>query len=187
MPESKKSPSRNFENNRSVSAARAVIQQNEGLLFVHAEGGQPRINIYFPSVAEGLVPTRHDAAPKRASKAATILLVEDDSSLRQFSKTVLARLGHHVVEAVDGEEALNILEQNPDLRPDLLIADMVMPRLGGLELAKVFSKKQPHATILLVSGYPEQQGISASSGYAFLKKPFAVGELITRVGSLLAN
>ena len=71
--------------------------------------------------------------------------------------------------------------------PDLLIADMVMPRMGGLELAKVFSKKQPQATILLVSGYPEQQGIAAYSGYAFLKKPFAVGELITRVGSLLAN
>ena len=82
---------------------------------------------------------------------------------------------------------MNILEQNPDLMPDLLIADMVMPRLGGLELAKVFSKKHPQATILLVSGYPEQQGIAAYSGYAFLKKPFAVGELITHVGSLLAN
>lgn len=186
-PGSTKSPARNLEKNRSVSAARAVIEQNEGLLFVHTEGGKARINIYFPSVTEGTAPTPHDATPKRASKAATILLVEDDSSLRQFTKTVLARLGHHVLEAVDGEEALNILEQNPDLLPDLLIADMVMPRLGGLELAKVFSKKQPHASILLVSGYPEQQGIAAYSGYALLKKPFAVGELITRVGSLLAN
>ena len=101
--------------------------------------------------------------------------------------TLGSGLGHHVVEAVDGEEALKLLEQNPDLMPDLLIADMVMPRMGGLELAKVFSKKQPQATILLVSGYPEQQGIAASSGYAFLKKPFAVGELITRVGSLLEH
>jgi DNA-binding response OmpR family regulator len=62
-----------------------------------------------------------------------------------------------------------------------------MPRLGGLELAKVISKKRPNASILLVSGFPDQQGIASQSGYAFLKKPFAVGELITRVGSLLTD
>ena len=80
-----------------------------------------------------------------------------------------------------------MIQENPDLMPDLLITDMVMPRLGGLELAKMISKKRPHASILLVSGYPEQQSIAADSGYAFLKKPFAVGELITRVGSLLVR
>ena len=187
IPGSTKSPIRNLEKNRSVSAARTVIEQNEGLLFVQTGPGQAHIDIYFPSIAEGIAPTPHDAMPKRASKAARILLVEDDSSLRQFTKTVLARLGHHVYEAVDGEEALKLLEQDSNLMPDLLIADMVMPRLGGLELAKVISKKRPNASILLVSGFPDQQGIASQSGYAFLKKPFAVGELITRVGSLLTD
>jgi two-component system cell cycle sensor histidine kinase/response regulator CckA len=187
IPGSTKSPIRNLEKNRSVSAARTVIEQNEGLLFVQTGQGQAHINIYFPSIAEGIAPNRHDAMPKRASKAAKILLVEDDSSLRQFTKTVLARLGHHVYEAVDGEEALKLTEQDNDLMPDLLIADMVMPRMGGLELAKVISKKRPDTSILLVSGFPEQQTIASQSGYAFLKKPFAVGELITRVGSLLTD
>ena len=186
-PGSIKSPTRNLEKNRSVLAARAVVEQNEGLLFVDTAGGQPRINIYFPSVDEVIVPILHGAKPLRSTKSAIVLLVEDDSSLRQFTKTVLARLGHHVHEAVDGEEASNMIQENPDLMPDLLITDMVMPRLGGLELAKMISKMRPHASILLVSGYPEQQSIAADSGYAFLKKPFAVGELITRVGSLLVR
>ena len=187
VPSSEKSPSKNMEENRSVLAARSVIEQNDGLLFVKTVQGNPTINIYFPSAAGDVVADKHEAAPKRASKAAAILLVEDDSSLRQFTKTVLSRLGHHVLEANDGEEALEILENNPNFSPELLITDMVMPRLGGVELARTFSKKIRGAEVLLVSGYPEQQAIAHKEGHAFLKKPFAVGELISRVGTLLAD
>ncbi|MFM8983135.1 MAG: response regulator transcription factor, partial [Spartobacteria bacterium] len=69
----------------------------------------------------------------------------------------------------------------------LLVADMVMPRLGGLELANIVSKKLPGAAVLLVSGYPDQQMIAQRSGHSFLKKPFAVGELISRTGTLLSD
>lgn len=178
---------RNLEKNRSVSAARSVIEQNEGLLFVHYAQGRARINIYFPSAAEAIAAVPPEALPRKAAKAASILLVEDDSSLRQFTKTVLARLGHQVLEAADGEEALEILEKDSTFSPDLVITDIVMPRIGGLELARVVSKKRPDAAVLLVSGYPEQQVIAQQSGYALLKKPFAVGELISRVGALVGN
>ena len=178
---------RNLEKNRSVFAARSVIEQNEGLLFVHHAQGRARINIYFPSATEAIAATPPEAAPRRAAKAASILLVEDDSSLRQFTKTVLARLGHHVLEAADGEEALALLEKDASFTPDLLITDMVMPRLGGLELARAVSKKLPDTAVLLVSGYSEQQMAAQQSGHALLKKPFAVGELISRVGALLSN
>jgi two-component system cell cycle sensor histidine kinase/response regulator CckA len=187
VPSPEKSQPRNLEKNRSVSAARSVIEQNDGLLFVHTGKGGARINIYFPSVPDvGVLPPR-EAAPKKTSKTASVLLVEDDSSLRQFTKTVLSRLGHQVLEATDGEEALEILQKNLKFAPDLVISDMVMPRLGGIELAKAISKKMPSTAVLLMSGYPEQQTIAASSGHAFLKKPFAVGELISRVGTLLAD
>lgn len=187
-PESEKSQPRNLDKNRSVAAARAVIEQNEGLLFVHLERqGQAGIQIYFPSTAEGTAAKTPEYAPIRTSQAAAILLVEDDSAMRQFTKTVLSRLGHHVEEAANGEEALELFARNPDFAPDLLIADMVMPRLGGLDLANTLSKKLPDASVLLVSGYSEQQAIAQQSGHAFLKKPFAVGELISRVGTLLAD
>jgi len=178
---------RHLEKNRSVFAARSVIEQNEGLLFVHYAQGRARINIYFPSATEAVAARPLEAAPKHPAKAASILLVEDDSSLRQFTRTVLSRLGHNVLEAADGEEALAILQNDPSFSPDLLVTDMVMPRMGGLELSKLFSKKRPGAAVLLVSGYPEQQVAAQHSGHPLLKKPFAVGELITRVGSLIGN
>jgi len=188
LPKSEKFPSRNLDKNRSIAAARAVIEQNEALLFVHsARQGPARINIYFPSAAQTQVSRTPEAALRRTGKAANILLVEDDSSIRQFTKTVLARLGHSIREAADGEEALELLARNPDYSPELLITDMVMPRLGGLELANAFSKKLPGTAVLLVSGYPDQQAIAQKAGHTFLKKPFAVGELITRVGTLLPD
>ena len=188
LPQSDKFQPRNLDKNRSVVTARSVIEQNEGLLFINAGKQAPtRINIYFPSAVETTLPEAPEATPRRTDKAAEILLVEDDSSMRQFAKTVLARLGHKIHEASNGEEALELLEKNRDFAPDLLIADMVMPRLGGLELANVVSKKLPGAAVLLVSGYPDQQMIAQRSRHSFLKKPFAVGELISRVGTLLAD
>ena len=178
---------RNLEVNRSVSTARSVIEQNEGLLFVNYVQDHARIHIYFPSATEAIAAVPPESVPRKATKSASILLVEDDSSLRQFTKTVLCRLGHQVLEAADGEEALAILEKDASVVPDLLIADMVMPRMGGLELAKVVSKKRPDAAVLLISGYPEQQLIAHKSGHNLLKKPFAVGELISRVGALIEN
>ena len=188
LPQSEKFQPRNLDKNRSVVTARSVIEQNEGLLFINAaKQASTRINIYFPSAVETTLPEAPEATPRRTNKAAEILLVEDDSSMRQFAKTVLARLGHKIHEASNGEEALALLEKNRDFAPDLLIADMVMPRLGGLELANVVSKKLPGAAVLLVSGYPDQQMIAQRSRHSFLKKPFAVGELISRVGTLLAD
>jgi two-component system cell cycle sensor histidine kinase/response regulator CckA len=179
---------RNLDKSRSIAAARTVIEQNEGLLFVHCAHHPPaRINIYFPSASETTTPKIHEAKPIRGSKAAEILLVEDDSSMRQFAKTVLARLGHKIHEASNGEEALALFERDRTFAPDLLIADMVMPRLGGLELAYIISKKLPRAAVLLASGYPDQQAIAQKSGHSFLKKPFAVGELISRTGTLLSD
>jgi DNA-binding NtrC family response regulator len=71
--------------------------------------------------------------------------------------------------------------------PDLVITDIVMPRLGGIELAKRISKMHPEIPILLATGYPDQQAVAESTAPQFelLRKPFAIGELISKVGSLL--
>lgn len=180
--------SKTLDKNRSLSTAKSILEQNEAHL---ASGHSPhhplRIDIRFPVASESSSQALHGVTPRRASKAAEILLVEDDSAMRQFTKAVLSRVGHHVVEAVDGEDALALFENNRDYAPDLLLADMVLPRVGGLELAGVLSKKLPGTAVLLVSGYPDQQTIALQRGHAFLKKPFAVGELISRVGSLLGD
>jgi CheY-like chemotaxis protein len=122
-----------------------------------------------------------------SASPATILLVEDDSAIRNFARTVLQRLGHKIVEADDGETALSLFERDANFAPDLVLTDMVMPRLGGLQLARKIERKYPNTAFLLTSGYPDQQEIAKEhdADFAFLKKPFSVGDLISKVGSLL--
>jgi two-component system cell cycle sensor histidine kinase/response regulator CckA len=186
-PEIPKGGAKSLEKNRSVSTAQNVINQNEGMIVVEsAARGNIELKIYLPS-AQDVPVTATTPTPAKASQAASILLVEDDTAMRQFAKTVLSRLGHRVAEAADGESALVFFEKDKTFAPDLLIADMVMPRMGGMELAETITKKHPSTSVLLISGYPEQQILAQRSEvpFAFLKKPFAIGELISKVGSLL--
>jgi two-component system, cell cycle sensor histidine kinase and response regulator CckA len=188
LPAPGKRHAKTLEKNRSLTTAKSILEQNEGHLATGLSSkGTLAIDIRFPGVMAEKTDDTASVTPKRTSKAAEILLVEDDSAMRQFTKAVLSRLGHHVVEAADGEAALRLFDIDRSYEPDLLVADMVMPRLGGLELAGMVSKKLPETAVLLISGYPDQQPIAQANGYAFLKKPFAVGELITRVGSLLGD
>lgn len=180
--------SKTLEKNRSLSTAKSILEQNDGHLVTgSSRRGVLEIDIRFPGAGEAPGLEAAPSKPKRTSKAAEVLLVEDDSSMRQFAKAVLSRLGHHVVEAADGEAALRMFEENPDYSPDLLVADMVMPRMGGIELVQKLSRTLPDTAVLLISGFPDQQPIAHKAGHAFLKKPFAIGELITRVGSLLGD
>lgn len=187
-PESGRAASKAFEKKRGVSAAADTIEKNDGVLAIlPAEEGKITIDLYLPSSAESEKPKLKKPAPSTVSKSAKILLVEDDTAMRQFAKIVLSRLGHEVIEAADGEFALELLTGEKPLRPDLIITDIVMPRLGGIELAKKVSKLLPETPVLLATGYPEQEAVANSTAPQFelLRKPFAVGDLISKVGSLL--
>lgn len=107
--------------------------------------------------------------------------------MRQFAKTVLRRLGHRVLDATDGVHALEILEADGGHGPDLLVTDVVMPRMGGAELAKKLRQARPGLAVLFLSGYPDQRMVLGQfdGDAAFLKKPFEIGELISEVGNLL--
>jgi CheY-like chemotaxis protein len=171
----------------SIKTAQSIIEQNEARLIVsQSHDKEICFDIYFQSAQQA------PAAPafktiESGAKNATILLVEDDTAMRRFIRTVLKRLGHIVISAPDGEEALNLLKKSFPLQPALLVSDMVMPRLGGLDLARKLSEQYPEMLILLMSGYPEQQTIATDSGleFSFLRKPFATGELISKVSCLL--
>ncbi|MFM8365711.1 MAG: response regulator [Verrucomicrobiota bacterium] len=179
---------KSLDKNRSLATAKSILEQNGGqIAFGHAKNGSLVIDLRFSSAAESSAHPASPSSPKRTSKSAEILLVEDDSSMRQFTKAVLSRLGHHVVEAGDGEAAMQHFKKNPSYAPDLLVTDMVMPRLGGIDLARKISSHLPDTPILLISGFPDQQSVANEAGFAFLKKPFAIGELISQIGSMLED
>jgi len=173
--------------NTGCGTALSVIEQNEGRLFMRQiQSGDSRIDIYFPAYQESPAPGAPHSTKKQQKKS-VVLLVEDDTAMRRFARTVLQRIGHTVLSASNGEEALKVLDEHPKVKPDLLLSDMVMPRMGGLVLAQKLTKKFPNMAILLVSGDPDQQPLAQQSqlDFSFLRKPFATGDLISKVGSLL--
>jgi two-component system cell cycle sensor histidine kinase/response regulator CckA len=118
-----------------------------------------------------------------------ILLVEDDRKVRQLIGEMLRRRGYQVVEAGSGHEAVSLVEQDP-LALDLLVADVVMPRMSGRELAGIVSSLRPGIKVLYISGYPDDQlrqhGVSPLEAN-LLQKPFTQEELIRKVEELLRD
>lgn len=118
-----------------------------------------------------------------------ILLVEDDSKVRQLIGAMLRRRGYQVLEARSGSEAVNLAEQDP-LAIDLLVTDVVMPKMSGPELAGILRALRPGIKVLYISGYLEDQlrehGISHLQTN-FLPKPFTQEELIHKLDELLHN
>ncbi len=119
----------------------------------------------------------------------TILAVDDESMVRQLMVAALRKQGYDVIEASNGTEALRIIEEQGD-RIDLMVSDVVMPRIGGQELARRLHESKPNAAVLLVTGCSEQMvtGTSASSdAHPLLHKPFRSSDFVDRVNSLLEN
>jgi two-component system, cell cycle sensor histidine kinase and response regulator CckA len=128
---------------------------------------------------------QHDAT--MALECKTILLVEDEAGVRSLARLVLQRCGYKVIEGRDGLEALQVAQQYPE-QIDLLLTDVMMPHMGGLELAKQLTSVKPDLKVLYVSGYTDEvvvrQG-SSGAKVAFLQKPFNTSALSAKVRELL--
>jgi two-component system cell cycle sensor histidine kinase/response regulator CckA len=112
-----------------------------------------------------------------------ILLVEDEDSVRHFTERVLAGHGFRILSARGGNEALALAEAEAAI--DLVLTDVVMPRMRGPELAARVRQRHPDARILLMSGYPDDTGLAAGEGWAFLQKPYRADQLLEKVEELL--
>lgn len=115
----------------------------------------------------------------------TILLVDDEQSVRSIVMKILQRANYRVLEAESGEAALKISDSHPE-KIDLLISDMYMPGLRGPEVAKALAPKRPGLRILFMSGYADQDSRSGvPPGANFLNKPFSGKELAAKVEEVL--
>jgi len=112
----------------------------------------------------------------------TILLVEDEPAVRQLFATALARAGYRVLEARNGQEALNVFDQHGE-SIDLLLTDMRMPYMGGAELAQHLRARRRTLKLLCVSGYPNVRDSALTSD--FLSKPFSRDDLLAKVREVL--
>ena len=114
-----------------------------------------------------------------------LLVVEDEDALREAIATHLRKHGYQILAAANGIEALDILDRNPGIA--ILISDLIMPRMGGLELARLAVKKIPSLDCIFMSGYADEA--SGDQGYAgnslnHLQKPFGMDVLLSRIADL---
>lgn len=117
-----------------------------------------------------------------------VLLVDDEPEIRKFVGRLLRRTGYTVVEAEDGIAALEAVAAAGDHRFDVLVTDVVMPRLGGIALAERLREQQPGIALVILSGYQGDQSPSSllrTSRATFLGKPFNITELVAAVRSVL--
>ena len=165
-----------------------IVKQSHGFIWVYSEPDKGSIfKIYLPRVDvaadsdESLQPVQ---VPSTAGTE-TILLVEDEAALRNVCRVYLESKGYTVLEAGNAKEAMKIC-QSHDRPIHVLITDIVMPGLGGLELAKSALELRPALSVVLVSGYTDRPLDREAIGFGkFLQKPFSFDALARTVRSLL--
>lgn len=116
----------------------------------------------------------------------TVLVVDDEAMMRAGAARIIEALGLTTLSAGDGEEALAVFEQNPDVV--FVLLDMAMPRMGGAACFKELRKRKPKLKILITSGYTdhaEAQALLAAGANGFLEKPYTAEQLATEVDRIL--
>jgi two-component system, cell cycle sensor histidine kinase and response regulator CckA len=172
-----------------LSTVYGIVKQSEGNILVYSEPGKgTTFKIYFPRVgekAEALVSSHEKVEPRGRSE--TILVVEDDETLRRLTARLLRDGGYRVIESKNGDEALRILATS-ESGIDLLLTDVVMPEKSGPELVTQVEKGYPKTRIVFMSGYSDdmvkRHGLSIRED-TFLEKPFTKRSLLVKVDSAL--
>lgn len=167
-----------------------IVKQSAGHLRVRSKLGEGSVfEVLLPALLDGQGVQAREATPSAGVPGrGTVLVVEDEKSVRVMVKRVLSEAGYDVVTATHGEEALALLRA-PSASFALLVSDVVMPRMGGAALAAEARALRPDLPVLLISGYADDAGIDllGLGPQHFLPKPFTAAALRKRVGELLAG
>ncbi|MDZ4732224.1 MAG: response regulator [Nitrospirota bacterium] len=172
-----------------LSTVFGIVTQSGGAIDVTSRVGHgTRFDLYFPSVESGILTTAPTQPLGQTQKGTeTILLVEDEPSVRTLIRDELRKLGYRVIEAKNGVEACLLATQQAGSL-QLLLTDVVMPGMGGRELAQHLSVIKPDLRTLFISGYTDDVGIMAGQEEgtsSFLQKPFTPEVLARAVRTLL--
>ena len=170
-----------------LSTVYGIVKQSGGHVSVaSAEGEGSEFSVYLPIVEAPLAESRRETEAPSAGTSATILLVEDEHQVRQLLEKFLTRAGYHVLAAPGAQQALELFAQHA-LTIDLVVTDILMPGLTGVELARALDKQRSGLPVLFMSGYAHDDGadIEARPGSAFLPKPFTMPQLTAQLRALL--
>jgi two-component system, cell cycle sensor histidine kinase and response regulator CckA len=163
-----------------------LVKQHKSYIGLYSEPGHgTTFRLYFPALTTGA--SARAEAPRPAGGSERILLVDDEDGLRRTAARVLRKSGYRVEEAKDGEAALELLAE-AESPFDLVLSDVVMPRMGGVALYETIRKEGRNLPVLLMSGYtPEDVRAlrSGAPGFRFLHKPWTITDLLLRIRNIL--
>ena len=175
-----------------LATAYGFLQQSGGFIDVQGGSTGASVRIGIPLVlVEPVSGPRQPAAEHaaRPSGPRTVLVAEDEETVRRFVRIVLEREGYRVLEAENGVEALSVFEA-ADPRPDVLLTDVVMPQMGGKDLAKRLLEAEPGLRVIFMSGFVRDsellEGLNDRRA-PFLQKPFDIEELARIVRAAVAR
>jgi len=174
-----------------LSTVYGIVKQNNGFIWVYSEPGQgSTFKIYLPKVKGDAKPKEKEQTPNDdLSGSETVLIVEDNDSLRNFAQKILYIYGYSTLNAKNGEDALRVCkEHNGPIH--LLLTDVVMARMGGKEAAERLQPLYPRMKIIYMSGYTDNAIVHhgvLEPGLNFLEKPFTPKGLARKVRKALES
>ena len=165
-----------------------IVKQSDAYVWVYSE---PRlgatVKIYFPRVAEEADQTRATNEPAITKGTATILLVEDDKALRSLTVELLTAVGYRVLEAQTSSQAIEMAQDHAE-PIDLLLTDVIMPVMGGLEVSTRLKALRPDIKVIFMSGYAGEalaKQMPLADDFVLIEKPFSRVSLLTTVDRVL--
>jgi PAS domain S-box-containing protein len=173
-----------------LATSYGIIRQSGGFICIDSTLGKgTTVNIFLPRVPAPPAPGYKKPALKRLPTGdETVLVLEDDVSVRHISVRVLRKLGYEVIEAANGDDAQRLIRSGKGHKVDLLLTDMVMPQMSGRDFADWLRKASPHTKVVYVSGYLEESlhpGERLDPEMFFLPKPFDPEQLAQKVRQAL--
>jgi two-component system cell cycle sensor histidine kinase/response regulator CckA len=172
-----------------LSTVYGIVQQSGGTIFVDSHLGKgTTFAIYLPECIEDTDDVEAPSMTAAGGGRGTILLVEDEPSLRELAGRTLRRAGYDVILADNGDDALGVVErERPTL--DMLLTDVVMPGTSGPALADRLRQSRPDLPVLFMSGFPGKADRVRADfhGASLLQKPFTPAELVARVRAVLRD
>jgi CheY-like chemotaxis protein len=177
-----------------MAAVLGIVRGHHGAIEVHSRNGLgTEIEVLFPALPGAIAPAKQpqDTAAWRGS--GTVLVVDDEESVRNVAKAILKRAGLQVITAAGGPQALKILRRDAGNGGDVgaVVLDLVMPQMDGNEVLEELRKFAPELPVILSSGYaPEREGgaeLGTCGPTSFLAKPYRPAELLEQVCGVLAR
>jgi PAS domain S-box-containing protein len=164
-----------------------IMKNHRGFISCRSEPERgTAFDLFFPVVREQAFPEENPASERLPGGDERILLVDDDRNVRELGEEILKKFGYEVLVAENGEQALALYESWAG-RIDMVILDLIMPGMGGLKCIKNILEIDPHAKVLVSSGYARAREESVLSGLScgFIRKPYDIGSMLHTIRGVL--